>query len=281
MKRTVTPPTFRDRLTRVIERTGLNHAAFARKTGLDRSTLSQLLAPQNGRLPRAETLAAIAMGCKISVDWLLGLTQREEVGAELVEAMLQIEGHAHSPVDERLFRWYEEAAGYKIRTVPRSFPDPLKTEEVIRFEYADSQLRDPDTGVETAQARLAYLRRPDTDMEACVAVQAMTGFARGEAQWAELPVDARCAQLDRMIALCDELYPSLRLFLFDLRQTFSVPFTVYGPLRTTIYLGNSYLVLNGIEHIRLMSRRFDDLVRAAVVQPHEITKFLKELRAEF
>ena len=24
-------------------------------------------------------------------------------------------------VDERLFRWYEEAAGYKIRTVPRSF----------------------------------------------------------------------------------------------------------------------------------------------------------------
>ncbi len=281
MARTVTPPAFRDRLNRVIERTGLNHAAFARKTGLDRSTLSQLLAPENGRLPRAETLAAIATGCKVSVDWLLGLTQREEVGAELIEAMLQIEGHAHSPVDERLFRWYEEAAGYKIRTVPRSFPDLLKTEDVIHFEYADSQLRDPDTGVETAQARLAYLRRPDTDMEACVAAQTLTGFARGEAQWVGLPSEVRRAQLDRMIALCEELYPGLRLFLFDLRQTYSVPFTVYGPLRTTIYLGNSYLVLNGIEHIRLMSRRFDDLVRAATVQPHEITNFLKDLRAEF
>jgi transcriptional regulator with XRE-family HTH domain len=280
MKRTVAPPAFRDRLTRVIERSGLNHAAFARKTGLDRSTLSQLLAPENGRLPRAETLAAIATGCKVSVDWLLGLTQREEVGAELVEAMLQIEGHAQSPVDERLFRWYEEAEGYRIRTVPRSFPDPLKTEAVIHFEYADSELRDPDAGIETAQARLGYLRRPDTDMEACVAVQTMTGFARGEAQWAGLPVELRRAQLDHMIALCEELYPGLRLFLFDLKRTFSVPFTVYGPLRTTIYLGSSYLVLNGIEHIRLMSRRFDDLIRASVVQPHEITRFLKELRAE-
>jgi transcriptional regulator with XRE-family HTH domain len=278
MTRTVTPPVFRDRLIRVIERTGLNHAAFARKTGLDRSTLSQLLAPENGRLPRAETLAAIALGCKVSVDWLLGLSQREEVGAELIEAMFQIERHAYSPVDIRLFRWYEEAAGYKIRTVPRSFPDHLKTEEVIRFEYAEMQAVAPDKGVETAQARLAYLRRPDTDMEACAAVQALTGFVRGEAQWAGLDAEVRRAQLDYMIALCEELYPGNRLFLFDLRHTYSVPFTVYGPLRTTIYLGNAYLVLNGIEHIRLMSRRFDDLVRAAVVQPHEIAKFLRGLR---
>jgi transcriptional regulator with XRE-family HTH domain len=278
MARTVTPPAFRDRLIRVIERTGLNHAAFARKTGLDRSTLSQLLAPENGRLPRAETLAAIALGCKVSVDWLLGLSQREEVGAELIEAMFQIERHAHSPVDIRLFRWYEEAAGYKIRTVPRSFPDLLKTEDVIRFEYAESQAVGPDKGIETAQARLEYLRRPDTDMEACAALQTLTGFARGEGQWAGLDAEIRGAQLDHMTGLCEELYPGFRLFLFDLRQTYSVPFTVYGPLRTTIYLGNSYLVLNGIEHIRLMSRRFDDLVRAAVVQPHEIAKFLRGLR---
>src|SRR5262245_16994536 len=116
-KPVVTSPTFRDRLNRVIERSGLNHAGFARQTGLDRSTLSQLPASNSQRLPRAETLAAIATACKVSVDWLLGLTQREEPGAELVEAMFQIERHAQSPVDERLFRWYEEAAGYKIRTV--------------------------------------------------------------------------------------------------------------------------------------------------------------------
>ena len=42
---------------------------------------------------------------------------------------------------------------------------------IIRFEYAESQAVGPDKGIETAQARLAYLRRPDTDMEACTAVQ--------------------------------------------------------------------------------------------------------------
>ncbi|MBV9522432.1 MAG: helix-turn-helix domain-containing protein [Alphaproteobacteria bacterium] len=281
MPRPVAPPLFRDRLLRVIERGGLSHSAFARKIGLDRSTLSQLLAPQNGRLPRAETLAAIATGCKVSVDWLLGLSQREEVGAELIEAMLQIERDAYSPVDARLLRWYEEAAGYKIRTVPASFPDLLKTEEVIHFEYAASQLVGAERTVDRAQARLAYLRRPDTDMEACAAVQAVTGFARGEAQWDGLPAPLRRAQIDHMIALCEELYPGYRLFLFDRRRTFSVPFTVFGQMRTAIYLGNTYLVLNGIEHIRMMSRQFDELVRAAIVQPHEIPRFLQGLRAEF
>ncbi|HZS82193.1 MAG TPA: helix-turn-helix transcriptional regulator [Stellaceae bacterium] len=280
MNRAAALPTFRDRLLRVIERTGLGRGAFARKIGLDRSTLSQLLAPRNDRLPRAETLAAISAGCRVSVDWLLGLTQREEVGAELIEAMLKIERDAHSPVDARLLRWYDEAAGYKVRTVPMSFPDFLKTAEVIHFEYGASLSVAPEQTVEKAQARLAYLRRPDTDMEACAALQALTSFARGEGQWAGLRVALRRAQLDQMIALCEELYPGYRLFLYDLRRTYSVPFTVFGPLRTAIYLGNSYLVLNGIEHIRMMSRQFDELVRAAIVQPHEIAAFLKRLRKE-
>jgi len=268
---------FRARLVRTIERSGLSQAAFARKLGLDRSTLSQLLTAPKGRLPRAETLALIGEGSKVSVDWLLGLTQREEPGADLIEAMLQIERDAHSPIDTRLLRWFEEAAGYKIRTVPMSFPDFLKTDEVIHFEYAASHLLGAEQTLEQARERLAYLRRPDTDMEACASVQALTGFARGETKWAGLKVQHRRAQIDHMIELYDELYPSYRLFLYDLKETFSVPFTVFGPLRAAIYLGNAYLVLNGSEHIRMMTRQFDDLVRAAVIQPHDIVRFLKEL----
>ena len=92
---------FRDRLERVIAQAGLNQAGFARHVGIDRSTLSQLLSSDNDRLPRAETLVAIARGCRISIDWLLGLSQREQVGAELVEAVLTIETQAHAPFDER------------------------------------------------------------------------------------------------------------------------------------------------------------------------------------
>ena len=42
--------TFRDRLQKIIAQTGLNHAAFSRHVGMDRSTLSQLLSPANDRL---------------------------------------------------------------------------------------------------------------------------------------------------------------------------------------------------------------------------------------
>src|SRR5262245_49373583 len=99
---------FRERLTRIIAQTGLNHAAFARHVGVDRSTLSQLLSDGNDRLPRAETLAAIAKGCRISIDWLLGLSQREQIGAEIVQTALTIETQAHAPFDERFLRWQSE-----------------------------------------------------------------------------------------------------------------------------------------------------------------------------
>ena len=60
MDRRETVEVFRERLTDVIERSGLSRSAFATSAGLDRSTLSQLLSSNNDRLPRAETIAAIA-----------------------------------------------------------------------------------------------------------------------------------------------------------------------------------------------------------------------------
>ena len=51
---------FRDRISEVIAGTGLNHSRFAASIGVDRSTLSQLLSANNLRLPRADTIAAIA-----------------------------------------------------------------------------------------------------------------------------------------------------------------------------------------------------------------------------
>ena len=60
----------------------MSPSAYARAVGIDRSTLSQLLSPANERLPRAETLAAIATLAGVSVDWLLGLQSEERPGAE-------------------------------------------------------------------------------------------------------------------------------------------------------------------------------------------------------
>ena len=74
MHRRETVEIFRTRLLEVIEQSGMSRSEFARRIGADRSTLSQLLSSDGTRLPRAETIAAIATVAQVSVDWLLGLS---------------------------------------------------------------------------------------------------------------------------------------------------------------------------------------------------------------
>ena len=83
-----------------------------------------------------------------------------------------------------------------------------------------------------------------------------------------------------MIERLEELYPTLRWFLFDCRTRYSVPLTIFGPKRAAIYIGNMYFVLNSTEHIRVLTRHFDDLIRAAVLQPRDAIQFLRSLMKE-
>ncbi len=280
MDRRKTVEAFRERLSEVIERSGLSRMAFSARVGLDRSTLSQLLSPGNERLPRAETIAAIAAREQVSTDWLLGLSQEGQIGADIVVPALEIESGAASPADARLARWHAEAVGYKIRYVPTILPDLLKTEEVIRYEFQEYGARVPKARIEQAEQRLAYSRLPETDMEVCSSRQSVEDFARGHGVWKGLSVESRAAQLNTMTVLLDELYPTFRWFLFDGLQRYSVPLTIFGPKRVAVYVGNMYLVLNSTEHIQVLTRHFDGLIRAAVVQPPDVIDFLKGLLRE-
>ncbi len=247
---------------------------------MDRSTLSQLLSPDNDRLPRAETIAAIAAVAQVSVDWLLGLTQEGQLGTDVVAQALEIESGTASPADARLQRWHAQASGYKIRYVPTTLPDLLRTEDVIRYEYRDYSTRVPEGRIEQAEARLAYSRRPETDMEVCSPFQSLEEFAKGEGVWRNLSLANRKTQLESMITLLDELYPTFRWFLFDGLQHYSVPLTIFGPQRAAVYFGNMYFVFNSTEHIRVLTDHFDRLIRAAVVQPPDVIGFLTSLLKE-
>lgn len=280
MDRRETVEVFRERLTDVIERSGLSRSAFATSAGLDRSTLSQLLSSNNDRLPRAETIAAIASAQQVSVDWLLGLSQIDQEGINIMGQPLEIESGAGSPVDERLIRWHAEAEGYKIRYVPTTLPDLLKTEAVTRYEYRDSAPISPERGLEQASHRLEYSRRPETDLEACSSFQSVQDFARGHGIWAGLPAELRHEQLLAMMSLVDELYPAFRWFLFDGLQRYSVPVTLFGRQRAAAYFGNMYFVFNSTEHIRVLNRHFDELIRSAVIQPTDIIGFLERQLAD-
>ncbi len=93
-------------------------------------------------------------------------------------------------------------------------------------------------------------------------------------------MEGRAAQLNAMTVLLDELYPTFRWFLFDGLQRYSVPLTIFGPKRAAVYVGNMYLVFNSTEHIQTLTRHFDDLIRAAVVQPPDVIAVLRRLLRE-
>ena len=270
---------FRQRLELVIERSGENVSAFARSAGVDRSTLAQFMSGDDPRLPRADTLIAVARRARVSIDWLLGLSQQEETGAEIIGALLQIEEHGDSPADDHFMRWLKEAEGYRIRTVPIALPDFMKTEAVLRFEYRRAFENASPAKLEAVKARLAFMGSPDSDVEVCVAIQALQSVADGEEKWTGLPASDRRNQVRHMAEIYAGAYPGLRLYLYDLREVYSAAFTVFGPKRAVVFLGPSYLVMNGSDHIRMFSRRFDDLIRLAVVQPHDVERYLSDLAA--
>jgi transcriptional regulator with XRE-family HTH domain len=272
--------TFRDRLSEVVRASGMNQSEFAASTHIDRSTLSQLLLPTNRRLPRAETLAAIANRHQVSIDWLLGLSNAGPMQAEMMQEQTSFALDALAPNDERLIDWFAEAEGYKIRYVPSTLPDLLKTETVIRHELDHYVAARPEQKIETASVRLAWTRAPGSDMECCSSVQAVESFARGEGIWRALPVTARREQLRQIVELADELYPMFRWFLFDGLQRYAVPVTIFGPKRAALYLGQMYLVLTSTEHVRTLTGHFDGLIRGAVVQPPDVGRLARTLLAE-
>ncbi len=270
----------RERLAEAIRRSGLSKVEFADRAGVDRTTLSQLISAANQRMPRADTLLSIAAAHTLSLDWLVGLSDVGPVEAEILQHTTSFEQPGPTPADELLLGWFAEAAGWKIRYVPATLPDLMKSDEVIRFERSEAEGPPAEQTIATTAARLAWARDPDTEMECCSSVQGLRSFARGDGVWGRLRAATRLAQLERMIELVDELYPTFRWFLFDGSRRYASPLTVFGSQRAALYLGNLYLVLTSREHVRTLSRHFDSVVRAATVEPTSVPKHLAQLRRQ-
>lgn len=266
---------FRERLEQAMDRAGTTRAELSRRIGVDRSTLSQILSPESVRLPRADTVAAMAATLQVSLDWLLGLSESNQLGADIIERAPEISPRRRAPEDENLRRWYAESAGYKIRYVPTNLPDPLKIPEVVEHEYREAQGLSTDQALRRSLDRLDYARQPETDIEICTSVQGLRGFVLGQGIWEDLEPEIRIRQLTHIADLIDELYPSVRWYLYDGRAEYAVPVTIFGPKRAALYVGNMYLVFTTTEHIRVLTRRFDDLIRRAMIQAHEIPGFVR------
>lgn len=270
---------FRLRLQKALQSADSNQSALARDIGVDRSTISQLLSDGGARLPNAQVVAECARALGVSADWLLGLTERPETAARIMANALTLTEAPRALVDEQIFEWHREAEGYKIRHVPAALPDMLKTRDLLVWEYAPHLGRTTDQAITASEERLDWMRASGSDYEIALPLYELESCASGTGYYKGLPRDIRATQLDRLEALSTQLYPRLRLYLFDARRLYSAPVTIFGPLLAVIYLGRNYLAFRDTERVQAITAHFDNLVREASVSARDMSEHISALRA--
>ena len=271
---------FRARLAQALRQAGSNQSRLAREAEVDRSTISQLLAGSGARLPNAQVVGACAEALGVSTDWLLGLSERPESAKDLLDASLSLTEAPRALVDEQIFNWHREAEGYKIRHVPAALPDMLKTREVLEWEYAPHLGRTATQAINASTDRLDWMRQAASDYEIAMPLFELASFAGGTGYYEGLDAGTRRAQIDHLTELCASLYPRLRIYLFDARQIYSAPVTVFGPLLAVVYVGRNYLAFRDTARVRAFSDHFDHLVREARVTSRALPAHLADLRAQ-
>lgn len=270
---------FRSRLAGALAASGHSKSALARAIGADRSTLSQALSGDGARLPSAHVIGALAAALGVSGDWLLGLSDRPENAADLLSASLSFSHAPRALIDERIFNWHKEAAGYKIRHVPAALPDMIKTQAVLEWEYGPHLGRTTTQAINASKDRLEWMQNAQSDYEIAMPMFELQSFAAGSGYYEGLPPAVRRAQLDHLIGLCAEHYPRLRIYLFDARRLYSAPITVFGPLLAVLFTGGHYMAFRDRERVEIFTRDFDQLVKEATITARALPEHLQALRA--
>ncbi len=278
MKKQERTQIFKQRLlTRMLEKQ-MSQSELARQCHVNRSTIAQLLNTDDTRLPNAHLAAECASALNVSSDWLLGLTERSETNASLLSAACEIATATRTPSDEQILDWHREAAGYKIRHVPATFPDILKTQAVLDFEYTYFLDKTPQQAGSTAKHTMLWLNSTGSDYEICLSSTMLKSLILGQSYWQGLSLEARKEQLEHLIINCHEYYPSLRFSLFDNKKVYSSPLTVFGNFLAVVYIGRYYLVFRESKQIQALTQHFDGLIRNANVDASAITTHLKSLK---
>ncbi|SMX37260.1 helix-turn-helix domain-containing protein [Octadecabacter ascidiaceicola] len=271
----------RTRLHEAMETQHMTQSGLARAISVDRSTISQLLSGSGARLPNAHVVASCASALGVSADWLLGLTERPELAAELIAASIEVTKAPRALVDEQIFEWHQEAAGYKIRHVPAGLPDMLKLPDLLRWEYGPHLGRSTEQAIGASEDRMRWMRAAKSDYEIALPLDELASFAAGTGYYEGVQASLRLTQLDHIAQLQTDLYPTLRLHLFDARRLFSAPITVFGPLLSVLYLGQNYLAFRDTERVQMVTRHFDTLVREATITPPDIASHIQMLKSKY
>ena len=268
---------FRERLMEAMSLKGVTKSGLSRAANVDRSTVGQLLKSDHARLPNAQLAADAAESLGVSTDWLLGLTNRPETPGDIVAAALSLSPAERTSADEQLLEWHHEAAGYKVRHVPATLPDILKTKHMLDWEYATVRERRLPEAYSAMQDQLEWLSSGVSDYEIALPIHEIEACAAGTAYYKDVAEGIRHEQLTFIADQCDQMFPRLRIFLFDAHRVFSSPVTIFGPNLAVVYVGQCYLAFREIERVKALSSHFDWLVREAVVDARNVPFYIRSL----
>ena len=204
---------FRERLRQALQLSGISQAALARTISVDRSTNSQLLGDSGARLPNAQVVGECAAALNVSTDWLLSLSDRPENATDIVANSLALTRAPRALVDEQMYHWHREAAGYKIRHLPATLPDMFKTDAMLEWEYAPHLGRTIQQAIGASKDRRNWMRQSTSDYEIAITIHEMVSFATSHGYYRDLPPEVRAKQIGWLVDLCDQFYPRVRIYL--------------------------------------------------------------------
>ena len=269
---------FRHRLVKALSESGLSQSELARRIRVDRSTVSQLLTGTGARLPNAQVIAECASALAVSSDWLLSLSDRAETASDLLANAMTLTKASRTAEDEQIFKWHKEAAGYKIRHVPATLPDMLKCKEMLEWEYGTHSNRSAQQAIGATKDQLTWLYDTPSDYEIALPEHELTNFLHQQGYYADMPKGVKDRQVAHLLGLCDALYPRLRVYLFDARQFYASPVTIFGPLLAALYIGQSFLVFRDSDRIRTFTQHFDQIIKVASINTRALSGFNDEAR---
>ncbi len=268
---------FRERLTRAMKDAAMTQSALARQIHVERSTVSQVLSDEGARLPNAQFVGECAAALNVSADWLLGLSHRPENASDLLAQSLELTRAPRALIDEQIFAWHKEAAGYKIRHVPASLPDMFKSDAFLEWEYAPHLGRTTQQAINASRDRLDWMRTSQSDYEIAFPLHEVKSLVHRTGYYEGLPKEIRDAQIERLCDFATQFYPRVRIYVYDAKMLFSAPITIFGPLLAALYMGQNYLVFRDANRVETFVDHFDTLVRQAMVNTRAFPEFINAL----
>ena len=164
-----------------------------------------------------------------------------------------------------------------MRHVPATLPDILKTERMLQWEYASFREKRLPEAFAAMQNQLQWLSSGVSDYEIALPLHEIEACAAGTAYYKGVSRDVRFEQLNFLADQCDQMFPRLRIFLFDAHRVFSAPVTVFGPNLAVVYVGQCYLAFREVERVKSLTNHFDWLVREAIVDARDVPFHIRSM----